>query len=130
MSLKLKHWGSVLKGCRMCLELAKTKSYRFSLTEKCITALWWYHCCFSTCLFFLSLIVLLFRFEYDIFRDLKFLCRFLIKISEWWILHSVMGMGFCWLPLPLDEDTASDVDLEHRLSLKICLGWNESLSHL
>lgn len=72
--------------------------------------------------FFLSLIVLLFRFEYDIFRDLKFLCRFLIIISRWWILHPVMGMGFCWLPLPLDEDTASDVDLEHRLSLKICLG--------
>ena len=72
--------------------------------------------------FFLSLIVLLFRFEYDIFRDLKFLCRFLIRISGWWILHSVMGMGFCWLPLLLDEDTATDVDLEHRLSLKICLG--------
>ena len=111
MSLKLKHWGFVLKGCRMCLELAKTKSYRFSLTEKCINMS-----------FFLSLIVLLFRFEYDIFRDLKFLCRFLIRISTWWILHPVMGMGFCWLPLPLDEDTASDVDLEHRLSLKIYLG--------
>ena len=33
MSLKLKHWGFVLKGCRMCLELAKTELQILSYRE-------------------------------------------------------------------------------------------------